>query len=95
MKSRTIFVAGAVFLSAALATNYLVTQPEEPAAIKLKPTEVLTWDCEFPEYKPKAITFTCASGGLFVDKIKWTSNFMNLDKIRGQQKNFSEHHEEA
>ena len=29
------------------------------------------------------------------DKIKWTSNFMNLDKIRGQQKNFSEHHEEA
>jgi hypothetical protein len=73
MKSRTIFVAGAVFLSAALATNYLVTQPEEPAAIKLKPREVLTWDCEFPEYKPKAITFTCASGGLYVDKIKWTS----------------------
>lgn len=73
MKSRTIFVAGAVFLSAALATNYLVTQPEEPAAIKLKPTEVLTWDCEFPEYKPKAITFTCADAGLYVDKIKWTS----------------------
>ena len=73
MNSRTIFVAGAVFLSAALATNYLVTQPEEPAAVKLKPTEVLTWDCEFPEYKPKVITFTCADAGLYVDKIRWTS----------------------
>jgi hypothetical protein len=73
IKSRTIFVASAVFLSAALATNLLLDEPDTKPAIKVKPTEVLTWDCEFPEHKPKAITFTCASGGLYVDKIQWTS----------------------
>jgi hypothetical protein len=73
MKSRTIFVAGAVFLSAALATNLLLDEPDTKQAIKVKPTEVLTWDCEYPEYKPKAITFTCADGGLYVDKIQWDS----------------------
>ena len=73
IKSRRIFVASAVFLSAALATNYLAIKSDEPAAIKLKPTEVLTWDCEYPEYKPKAITFTCADAGLYIDKIQWTS----------------------
>ena len=71
IKSRTIFVASAVFLSAALATNLSLSEPDTKPAIKVKPTEVLTWDCEFPEYKPKAITFTCASGGLYIDKIQW------------------------
>ena len=73
IQSRTIFVASAVFLSAALATNYLVKQTDEQPAIKVKPTEVLTWDCESPEYKPQAITLTCADAGLYVDKIQWTS----------------------
>jgi hypothetical protein len=73
MNSRTIFVAGAVFLSAALATNLSLDEPDTKPAIKVKATEVLTWDCEFPEYKPKAITFTCASGGLYVDQITWNS----------------------
>lgn len=73
IKSRTIFVAGAVFLSAALATNYLVKQTNEQPAIKVNPSEVLTWDCESSEYKPQAITLTCADAGLYVDKIQWSS----------------------
>ncbi len=73
IKSRTIFVAGAVFLSAALATNLFLTNRDTKPTLKLKATEVLTWDCEFPEYKPEAITLTCADGGLYVDKIQWDS----------------------
>ena len=68
MKSRAVFAAGAVFLSAALAVSYF--QVKEPA---VKATEVLTWDCEFPEYKPEAITLTCADGGLYVDQITWVT----------------------
>jgi hypothetical protein len=73
IKSRIIFVASAVFLSAALATNLSLSEPDTKPPIKVKATEVLTWDCEYPEYKPKAITFTCADGGLYVDKIQWDS----------------------
>jgi hypothetical protein len=73
MNSRTIFVAGAVFLSAALATNHFLSELNTKPAIKVKPTEVLTWDCELPEFKPEAITLTCASGGLYVDQITWNS----------------------
>ncbi len=73
IKSRTIFVASAVFLSAALATNLFLDEPETRQIINVKPTEVFTWDCEYPEYKPKAITLTCADGGLYVDRIRWTS----------------------
>jgi hypothetical protein len=73
MNSRAVFAAGAVFLSAALATNLSVEEPDTKPAVKVKPTEVLTWDCELPEYKPEAITLTCASGGLYVDQITWNS----------------------
>ncbi len=73
MKSRIIFVASAVFLSAALATNLSLDEPDTKPVIKMKATEVLTWDCELPEYKPEAITLTCASGGLYVDQITWNS----------------------
>ena len=73
IKSRIIFVASAVFLSAALATNLSLSEPDTKPAIKVKATEVLTWDCELPEYKPEAITLTCADGGLYVDKIQWDS----------------------
>jgi len=68
MNSRAVFAAGAVFLSAALAVTYF--QMKEPA---VKATEVLTWDCELPEYKPEAITLTCADGGLYVDQITWNT----------------------
>jgi hypothetical protein len=68
MKSRAVFAAGAVFLSAALAVTYF--QVKEP---KEKATEVLTWDCELPSYKPEAITLTCASGGFYLDQITWNT----------------------
>ena len=68
MKSRAVFAAGAVFLSAALAVTYF--QAKEPT---VKATEVLTWDCELPVYKPKVITLTCASGGFYVDQITWNT----------------------
>jgi hypothetical protein len=45
----------------------------EERPLKLNATQVLTWDCEFPEYKPKAITLTCADGGVYVDQIIWKS----------------------
>jgi len=68
MKSRAVFAAGAVFLSAALAVTYF--QVQEP---EVKASEVLTWDCELPEYKPEAITLTCADGGLYVDQITFNT----------------------
>jgi len=36
-------------------------------------SEVYTWDCEYPEIKPEAITFTCGDGGQYVDGISWSS----------------------
>jgi len=68
IKARYVFTIGAVFLFAALAVTYF--QVKEPA---VKATEVLTWDCELPEYKPKAITLTCASGGYYLDQITWNT----------------------
>jgi hypothetical protein len=37
------------------------------------PEEILTWDCEIAVYKPESITMTCADGGLYVEKIKWST----------------------
>ena len=68
IKTRYVLTVGAVFLSAALAVTYF--QVKEPT---VKATEVLTWDCELPEYKPKAITLTCADGGLYIDQITWNT----------------------
>jgi len=36
-------------------------------------SDINTWDCEYSEHKPKAITLTCADGGLYLDEITWTS----------------------
>ena len=33
--------------------------------------EVFTWDCEYPEQKPEAITLTCGDGGQYIDEITW------------------------
>ena len=68
MKSRAVFTASAVILSAALAVTYF--QVKEPM---VRATEVLTWDCELPAYKPQAIILTCADGGLYLDQITWES----------------------
>ena len=84
MKSRYIFTASAVFLSAALAVNFFSTEPKTPTAratatptpvtipATLKDSDVLTWDCEIPEYKPETILLTCADGGWMVHSIAWS-----------------------
>ncbi len=84
MKSRHIFTASAVFLSAALAVNFFSTEPKTPTPIAtatptpvtipatLKDSDVLTWNCEIPEYKPETILLTCADGGWMVHSITWS-----------------------
>jgi hypothetical protein len=68
-KSRVAITAGAVFLSAALAVSLFSSQQSKT----ITPEQVLTWDCETPEYKPESITITCADGGIFVEKIQWST----------------------
>ena len=66
IKSRAVFAASAVFLSAALVASYLHFQ--QPS---IKATEVFTWDCESAVYKPESITLTCADGGMRVENLTW------------------------
>ena len=68
IKSRAVFAASAVFLSAALAASFLFLH--KPA---LEPSEVLTWDCEYPDYKPETIMIYCGDGGGYIAKITWNS----------------------
>ena len=68
-KSRVTITAGAVFLSAALAVSLFSNQKSS----SITPEQVLTWDCETAEYKPESITITCADGGIFVEKIQWST----------------------
>jgi hypothetical protein len=85
-KSRVAITAGAVFLSAALVVSLFSAQesttvtPEQvpiqtPVAIPadLPASKVLTWNCELETHKPELIFFTCADGGLYVEKIKWNT----------------------
>ena len=64
--------AVAIAAAAALGTTLLLntiapsSQPVSTAA-----ADINTWDCEYSEHKPKAITLTCADGGLYVDEITW------------------------
>jgi hypothetical protein len=67
IKSRAVFAAGAVFLSAALAATLFINQQPH-----LKPSQVLTWDCEYPEYKPETIMIYCGDGGAYISKIRWS-----------------------
>jgi hypothetical protein len=68
-KSSVAITAGAVFLSAALAVSLFSAQQSK----NLNSEQVLTWDCETAEYKPQSITITCADGGIFVEKIQWST----------------------
>lgn len=84
MKSRYIFTASAVFLSAALAVNFFSNEPPTPTSrasatpspvtipATLNDSDVLTWNCEIPEYKPEIILLTCADGGWMVHSITWS-----------------------
>jgi hypothetical protein len=86
-KSRVAITAGAVFLSAALAVVFLKgstpesmvkaeqapIQSSAPIPSNLPASKVLTWNCEIETHKPELIFFTCADGGLYVEKIKWST----------------------
>ena len=85
-KSRVAITAGAVFLSAALAVSLFLAQEstsitpkqvpiQTPVSIPadLPASKVLTWNCELEEHKPELIFLTCADGGLYVEKIKWST----------------------
>jgi hypothetical protein len=68
IKSHKVFAASAVFLSAALAATLFINHKPN-----VKPSQVLTWNCESAEYKPKTIMIYCGDGGAYIDKITWKS----------------------
>jgi hypothetical protein len=86
-KSRVAITAGAAFLSAALAVVFLNGSAPETAIdsdqgpiqsavstpADLPASKVLTWNCELEDHKPELIFLTCADGGLYVEKIKWST----------------------
>ena len=39
----------------------------------IKPSQVLTWDCELPEFQPESIMITCGDGGMYISDIKWST----------------------
>ena len=69
IKSRAVLTASAVFLSTALAVNYIVLNKKP----EIKSSQVLTWDCEIPTYKPESIIIYCGDGGAYIDKITWNN----------------------
>ena len=52
-------------------TEQSFTEINVVAPKDLKDTDVLTFDCEYPEYKPETIMLLCGDGGWLVYKIKW------------------------
>ena len=75
-KNRSLIIVGAVFQSAALAAilissnkNSLTTTQPSPVAN----SDVWVYDCEIPEQRPELLMLTCASGGMRVEKIIWST----------------------
>jgi hypothetical protein len=66
---KRIIAASALLAPFALAAIFLYGPTGTPA---ISPSQVFTWDCEFPAQKPATITLTCADGGIFVDHIDWS-----------------------
>jgi hypothetical protein len=66
--------AVAIAAAAALGTTLLLnTIAPTSQPISTTALDINTWDCEYSEHKPEAITLTCADGGLYVDEITWTT----------------------
>ena len=64
--------AVAIAAAAALGTTLLLnTVAPSGQPISTAAKDIYTWDCEYPEHKPEAITLTCADGGLYIDQISW------------------------
>ncbi|CAN2190295.1 hypothetical protein MCEMRE182_00500 [Candidatus Nanopelagicaceae bacterium] len=56
----------------AISLAYSLSRSETKPAV-IAASEVLTWDCEYPETKPESIMITCGDGGMYVDRIEWSS----------------------
>jgi hypothetical protein len=69
MHKRRIIAASVLLAPFALAAIFLLQSPNAPV---IKPSQVYTWDCEYPDVKPESIMLTCGDGGMYVDKIKWS-----------------------
>jgi hypothetical protein len=69
MHKRKIIAASVLLAPFALAAIFLFLDSETPP---VSPSQVYTWDCEYPEQKPEAITLTCADGGIYIDQIDWS-----------------------
>ena len=65
-----VAIAAAAALGTTLALNTIAPSSQP---IPSDPAHIYTWDCEYPERKPITITFTCADGGISVNKIKWST----------------------
>ena len=65
-----------MFLSAALAATLFINHKPH-----VNPSQVLTWDCEYPTYKPETIMIYCGDGGAYISKIHWSS--WSQDGARG------------
>jgi hypothetical protein len=69
MHKRRIIAASILLAPFALAAIFLSQSSKAPV---IKPSQVYTWDCEYPDVKPESIMLTCGDGGMYVDKIKWS-----------------------
>lgn len=65
-----VAIAAAAALGTTLALN-MIAPSSQP--IPSDPAHIYTWDCEFPEHKPKSIMIMCGDGGIFIDKINWNT----------------------
>ena len=73
MNKKISIAASALLAPFALAAIVLNLQGSDtPQTRTASPSEVYTWDCEIPERKPGAITFTCADGNMYLDRIEWS-----------------------
>ena len=96
IRTRALLGAGAVLVTAALANVFLqgptpeaIIKPEQPpiqtpasVPTNLPASKVLTWNCELEDQKPELIIITCADGGSYVEKIKWST--WNRDGATGR-----------
>lgn len=76
LKKQILISAGLLLLACFIAGGYFLTQNSEKSGglpLHLKSSQVLTWDCEYPEYKPSTIMIFCGDGGAYVDKITWNT----------------------
>ncbi len=65
-----VAIAAAAALGATLLLNTIAPSSQ---TISTAAADINTWDCEYSEHKPNAITLTCADGGLYVDEITWNN----------------------